>query len=182
MAEIASEPVRQAFAKAVSVERDRLRRSVDRIEASRRLAACQEDCNATAMLTIDVAGETFAEPLQFRVWTDGSSPAPTTFSSGADLERGERIEWSDPASFKTENFVFDVPAAVAALEIEFTNDDWDQARGLDRNLGILRVRIDGEDIRLSCFRITEGYADNVIQTDALLLFIRNGTVRLERPC
>ena len=182
MADLAPEPLREAFAKAVKVQGDRLRRNIDRIEANRRLASCHLECNATATLTLDVVGETFSEPPQFRVWVDGYPSPPTSVTSAVNVESGTRL-WSDPLlSLNAQRFVFEVPAMLAVLEIEFINDDWDPARSLDRNLGLVKARIDDEEVRLSCFRVPEAYQDSVVLSDELLTYFRNGAARLDLDC
>jgi len=131
---------------------------------------------------MDIAGETFSEPPQFRVWLDGYPQPPILVTAAAELERGKPLTWADPPSLNAQSFVFEIPAKLSALEIEFINDDWDPETGLDRNLGILGVQIGNENLPLSCFRISAGYEHDIVQSDTLLLFIRNGTVRVELPC
>jgi O-antigen ligase len=183
LTELATEPLRQEFAQVVKRQSDRVRRSEDRMRTAASSESCGLACDKTVSLRLLAVGETFVEPPAFRLWIDGY-PRPTrAVTSALDVQGGRWVSWSDPAlAASAQAFDYELPPLFHTIEVEFINDSWDPEHGWDRNLGIVAAEIDGESLPMSCFHVPDFYEDDVLNDGQVILFIRNGAVRLERRC
>jgi O-antigen ligase len=170
----ADQNLRVAFAEAVRRQSDLNRHESDALRSETSPANCVSDCSS--VVSIVAAADTYQGAAIFRLWVDGRVVGEASVTAASNSRAGEAVSSDEGQSIEVK-----IPAGRPrlSLEIEFINDASGPREGLDRNLQIRKVTLNGKVIPLSRFSAPLGSEDAVSIAHDALRFNSNGAARYE---
>jgi hypothetical protein len=163
-----------AFSEALRRQSDLDRREADRVRAAQLKINCAASC--ATRIEIRATADTYLGPALLRLWVDGRSVGDTPIAAARREQSGER---SPPEADQLAVVELPDGPPKVAIEIEFLNDAVGPGEGLDRNLEVRAVSVNGENVPLDRFAVPLGSEEAVSLASDSMLFNSNGTARHE---